>query len=237
MIMRIIKKIFNSFLVRILPRGAYLNYQYFMYNINPKNYTSIGEHVHLLPPLYLNPRNVELESFTRLQTGVNIIASHKQKVTIKKHTSVGAGCILIAGAHIPTVGLPQYLSYTGINDINSHLVIPEDVWIGARCIVLSKAKIGRGCVIAAGAIVNKSYPPYSVIAGVPAKIIGIRFSLDQILQHEKLLYKEEERLDLSYLQTLFTNEYSGLKVIGTDKISQEDFALLASTKAKLKIGS
>lgn len=76
-----------------------------------------------------------------------------------------------------------------------------------------------------------------MIAGVPAKIIGIRFSLDQILQHEKLLYKEEERLDLSYLQTLFTNEYSGLEVIGTDKISQEDFALLASTKAKLKIGS
>ena len=76
-----------------------------------------------------------------------------------------------------------------------------------------------------------------MIAGVPAKIIGIRFSLDPILQHEKLLYKEEERLDLSYLQTLFTNEYSGLKITGTDTISQEDLAFLASTKAKLKIGS
>lgn len=235
--MRIIRKNFNSILIRIFPEGLYLNYQYYVYNANPKNYMSIGEYVNLRPPLFLNPRNVELESFTRLQTGVEIIASQKQKVIIKKYTTVSAGSILIPGAHTPTVGLPQYLSYTGINDINGNLVIPEDVWICARCIILSKAKIGRGCVIGAGSVVNKCFPPYSVVAGVPAKIIGIRFSLDQILQHEKLLYKEEERLAESYLRNLFENEFNGLKVIGTDKISQEDLALLTSTKAKLKIGS
>ena len=233
--MQMLGKIFNYVLIRVLSKGAYLNYQHYVYNTNPKNYPVIGEHVHLLPPLYLNPKNVELESYTRLQTGVEIIASQKQKVKIKKYTSVGAETIIIPGAHTPTVGLPQYLSYTGVNDINGELVIPEDVWIGARCIILPKAKLGRGCVVAAGSVVNNFTPPYAVIAGTPAKIIAVRFSLQQILQHERLLYKEKDRLTEAYLQKLFENEYKGLRVIGTDQLSPEDSARLASEISKLKI--
>lgn len=79
--MRIIRKNFNSILIRIFPEGLYLNYQYYVYNGNPKNYISIGEYVHLRPPLFLNPRNVELVSFTRLQTGVEIVARELKNIT------------------------------------------------------------------------------------------------------------------------------------------------------------
>lgn len=233
--MQIIRKILNSLLVRLMSKGAYLNYQHYVYNTNPKNYPVIGKHVHLLPPLYLNPKNVELESYTRLQTGVEIIASQRQKVKIKKYTSVSAETIIIPGAHTPTVGLPQYLSYTGVNDINGELVIPEDVWIGARCIILPKAKLGRGCVVAAGSVVNNITPPYAVIAGIPAKIIAVRFSLQQILQHERLLYKEEDRLTETYLKELFENEYKGLRVIGTEQLSPEDSTRLASEINRLQM--
>ena len=55
------------------------------------------------------------------------------------------------------------------------VIIGNDVWIGARAMVLGGKKIGNGAVIAAGAIVTKDVQPYSVMAGVPAKVIRYRF--------------------------------------------------------------
>lgn len=57
----------------------------------------------------------------------------------------------------------------------SSLVIDDDVWIGARVIILKGCtKIGRGSVIGAGSVVTHDVPPYSVVAGNPAKIIKKR---------------------------------------------------------------
>lgn len=216
--MKFVRKIFNILLLKLLPRGQYKNYQNYIYNTNTKNYSKIGEHVHLLPPLYLSPQNIELESFTRLQTGVHIITASTQKVVIKKYSVISAETMIVNNTHIPTVGIPQYLSYIGINDVDGRLVIPEDVWVGVRCIILPKAKIGRGCVFGAGTLVNKTYPPYSVVAGVPGKIIGVRFSLEQILKHEASLYPQKERFSKEYLEELFKEKYSNLKVIGLTEI-------------------
>ena len=60
--------------------------------------------------------------------------------------------------------------------------IGNDVWIGAGAIVLRKAglTVGDGAVIAAGAVVTKSVPAYAIAAGVPAKVIGYRFSEEVI---------------------------------------------------------
>lgn len=51
------------------------------------------------------------------------------------------------------------------------VVIEDDVWIGARAIILKGVRIGRGSVIAAGSVVVKDIPPYSLAAGNPAQII------------------------------------------------------------------
>jgi len=56
----------------------------------------------------------------------------------------------------------------------SKVVIEDDVWIGYRSIILPGVQIGRGSIIAAGAVVSKSFPPYSIIGGVPAKLIKKR---------------------------------------------------------------
>lgn len=56
----------------------------------------------------------------------------------------------------------------------SKVVIEDDVWIGIRAIILPGIKIGRGAVIGAGAVVTKDVPPYTVVGGVPAKIIKRR---------------------------------------------------------------
>jgi len=58
--------------------------------------------------------------------------------------------------------------------INEAIYIGNDVWLGFRCTILAGVKIGDGAIIAAGAVVAKDVPEYSVVGGVPAKVIGVR---------------------------------------------------------------
>lgn len=51
------------------------------------------------------------------------------------------------------------------------VIIEEDVWIGEKVSILPNVTIGRGCVIGAHSLVNKSVPPYSLVAGCPARVI------------------------------------------------------------------
>lgn len=57
----------------------------------------------------------------------------------------------------------------------SEINIGHDVWVGARAIILDGVKIGDGAIVAAGAVVTKDVLPYSIVGGVPAKIIRMRF--------------------------------------------------------------
>ncbi len=84
--------------------------------------------------------------------------------------------------------------------------IGNDVWIGARAIVMDGVKIGDGAIIAAGAIVTKDVLPYAVVAGVPAKVIRYRFSPEKI---EKLLRLQWWKWPLSDIQKRI-NELNGI---------------------------
>lgn len=59
-------------------------------------------------------------------------------------------------------------------DMCSPIIIGNDVWIGAKAIILSGVTIGDGAVIAAGAVVTKDVEPYTIVGGVPAKKIKHR---------------------------------------------------------------
>lgn len=54
----------------------------------------------------------------------------------------------------------------------SEIILGDNVWIGARAIVLAATTLGDGCIIGAGSVVRGTFPPLSIIAGNPARIVG-----------------------------------------------------------------
>jgi acetyltransferase-like isoleucine patch superfamily enzyme len=68
-----------------------------------------------------------------------------------------------------------------------NIVVEDDVWIGHGSIILTPARIGQGSIIAAGSIVNQDVPRYAIVAGVPAKVVKMRFTQEQIAEHEAIL--------------------------------------------------
>jgi acetyltransferase-like isoleucine patch superfamily enzyme len=58
--------------------------------------------------------------------------------------------------------------------VKGSVIVEDFAWLCSRCIVLPGVTIGKGAVVAAGAVVTKSVEPYTVVAGVPAKYVGKR---------------------------------------------------------------
>jgi acetyltransferase-like isoleucine patch superfamily enzyme len=83
---------------------------------------------------------------------------------------------------------PMFLVKEKDKDIEMQPVyIGDDVWIGANVTLLKGVTIGRGAIVAAGSVVTRSVPPYSIHAGVPAKLIGWRFKAEDIPDYEARL--------------------------------------------------
>ena len=76
----------------------------------------------------------------------------------------------------------------------------EDVEIGSDVTLLAGVHIGRGAAVGSGSVVRNSIPPYAIAIGNPCKIVGFTFTPEQIIEHEKILYPENERLPLEKLE-------------------------------------
>lgn len=68
------------------------------------------------------------------------------------------------------------------------IIIEDDVWIGYGAIVLTGVTIHRGAIVAAGSVVTHDVPSYAIVAGNPARVLRKRFSDEEIVKHEKILY-------------------------------------------------
>lgn len=75
-------------------------------------------------------------------------------------------------------------------------IIGNDVWIGEKVLIKQGIKIGNGAVVGMGSVVTKDVPPYSIVAGNPAKLIRMRFPEDVIAELERIKWWEFSEKEL-----------------------------------------
>lgn len=132
-------------------------------------------------------------------------------LTIGNKVSFGPNVTIMAGNHNTSVlGQTIYNTHEVRPEDNRPIVISDDVWVGAGAIILHGCHIGRGAIVAAGALVRQDVPPYAVVAGMPARIIRFRWTVEEILHHEEKIYPKNIQLtrgNLEELQKLGKHQY------------------------------
>lgn len=114
------------------------------------------------------PSSVELGDYS----GLGIRAQINGKTVIGKHVMMGPEvCIYVRNHMFIRTDIP--MDQQGFSD-ERPVIIEDDVWIGARAIILPGVHIGTGAVIGAGSVVTKDVPDYAVIGGNPARILRMR---------------------------------------------------------------
>lgn len=108
------------------------------------------------------------------------------QVRIGRYTMLAPHVTVVGDDHIFGVpGTP--LQFTG-RPTQTETVIEEDVWLGHGALVMRGVRIGRGAIVAARAVVTRDIPPYTVVAGVPARHVRHRFaSPDDVRLHDAML--------------------------------------------------
>lgn len=158
-----------SFLVFMLPRFRTLNYLKGLY-LRVFFKSKIGKRVVFYPNIWVfTGRNLVLGDDVDLATGVLITTDGG--VSIGDRTLVGYGTKILSSNHnVPK--LPSHIFDSG--HTKAPVVIGNDVWLGANCIILPGVTVGDGAIIAAGSVVTKAVPANVFVGGVPAKIIKER---------------------------------------------------------------
>lgn len=137
--------------------------------------------------------NLTVGDYTSIPKGA-VFYCTEAELKIGNKVIFGPKPTIITGDHrIDVIGSYIMDSHDKLPENDAPVIIGDDVWAGAHITILKGVTIGRGSVIAAGAVVNKSCPPYSIVGGIPAKVLKFRFTVDEVLEHEKKLYPESQR--------------------------------------------
>lgn len=152
----------------------------------------VGEHFHLGIMSYVSASDqliigddVYIGKFCSIQCNGSIgdgvlIANNVGVVGRRDHDMRAIG---VSVRRAPWVGDTRALAH----DPRNSVAIGPDVWLGFGATVVSGVSIGRGAIVAAGAVVINDVAPYDIVSGNPARPVGRRFTDDQIASHEAKL--------------------------------------------------
>jgi acetyltransferase-like isoleucine patch superfamily enzyme len=154
--------------------------------------------------------------------------------TVGKFCSIGRNCIIGLAKH-PTrkfvTTYPAFFSKKNSGCLISfsekdlfesepeRIQIGNDVWIGHNCIIMGGITIGNGAIIGAGAVVTRDVEDYAIVGGVPAQIIGYRFTKEQI---EFLKKVQWWNMDLEWIRQNYEIFLDIEKFCSTEFIRIED---------------
>lgn len=186
-----------------LIRGFYYLWKSNVSCLRRSHFGYIAKDAVITPPLSGNFENIYING--RVGIGSHaILSTPNARIVFHGNSSIAHHLTIHTGNHARVVG-------TFVSDITEEnkphgydhdVIIEKDVWIGANVSILEGVTVGRGATIAASAVVNKDVPPYSIVGGVPAKVIKFYWTVDQILKHESILYPEEERYTREELEKI-----------------------------------
>ncbi len=110
------------------------------------------------------------------------VGADSGRIEIGAQTAIGPGTVIRAANHCIA---RQDVPIMQQGHVPGQIVIEDDVWIGANCVITPDVRIGRGAVVGAGAVVTRNVAPFSIVGGVPARLIGMRGQADTLLRPAK----------------------------------------------------
>lgn len=136
--------------------------------------------------------NAEIGRFCSVASGVSIGLGVHYMEGVSTHPSF----------YLKNTPLVKIFSESDEIVTSKQIRIGHDVWIGQNAIILDGVNVGSGAIIAAGAVVNKDVAPYSIVGGIPARLIRYRFPLEtcEALLRSEWWNKPEEWLQKHYKQ-------------------------------------
>lgn len=139
-------------------------------------------------------------------------------IVIGRYCQFGADVALHATNH-PICSMTTYVNNNlfqgelqALKEENE-IIIGNDVWIGHGVIIVGNINIGNGAILAAGSVVTKDVAPYTIVAGVPAKPIGKRFSDSIIQEIETLQWWDLSQPELENIKQLFFKNFTNKDTI------------------------
>ncbi|MHB1131398.1 MAG: acyltransferase [Chloroflexota bacterium] len=136
---------------------------------------AIGDNAMLARGTILGCKDGDIRLGTNVGLGAYSVvhAIGRSGVTVGDNVAIGTGTYLAGGSHyyVDSVDIPivqQGLSLKG------GIRIEDGAWLGAKVVVLDGVTIGHDAIVGAGAVVTHDVPPFAIVAGVPAKVIGSR---------------------------------------------------------------
>lgn len=130
-----------------------------------------GSTIHMHARFY-NPQNITVGEDSIIGEGV--VLDGRDELTIGNHVDFASEVMIYNAQH--SMNAEHFAAVESV--VQGPVHIEDYVFIGPRAIILPGVKVGEGAIIAAGAVVTQNVAPYSVVGGVPAKIIGERKNKD-----------------------------------------------------------
>ena len=135
--------------------------------------------------VYFSPLD-SVFSYENLYVGNNVcigyhadFISTRSKIIINDHVIFGPNVSIRGGDHrTDIVGcfIDEIKDCDKLPENDADVIFEGDNWIGMNSIILKGVTIGRGCIVAAGAVVSRDTPPYSIVGGVPATGLKMSFT-------------------------------------------------------------
>jgi hypothetical protein len=143
-----------------------------------------GNKIHYIGQLEISPSEIELIGEEKIDVKPIELDLCDPNIKIGDYVMLGPEVMIITGDHrTDVIGEYMYNVKDKLPENDAEVIIENDVWIGARSILLKGVKIGEGSIIAAGAVVVKDVPPYSIY--INKDKIFPRFTNEEMELHKK----------------------------------------------------